>query len=305
LLSLELRDNNIEADGGFSVFSRQRALLRLVQNEGGSVSRLRLVKLAFLLSQNSCPRTAAYEFVPYKRGPFSFTLYHELRSLERAGWLVEKELDFVLTELPDLETAYLDREFLALIDSTCGRRRAVPTSSLVDEVYRDYPWFTLNAEIVQKRAVARPISAPAVYTVGYEGISVDGLLNRLLRAGIEQLVDVRSNPIARRYGFHKSTLSRLCGDVGIEYVHFASLGVPSAWRAELSDRASYERLFERYVDDILPKQEAAIAQVCRLVAARSSALMCMEANHESCHRSRLAIKVSQKTSLPVVELRTI
>jgi hypothetical protein len=58
------------------MFSRQRAILRLIENEGGTVSRLRLVKLAFLLSQEAgAPRVGTYDFVPYKRGPFSFTLY--------------------------------------------------------------------------------------------------------------------------------------------------------------------------------------------------------------------------------------
>jgi uncharacterized protein (DUF488 family) len=286
------------------MLSRQRAILRLLQNEGGSISRLRLVKLAFLLSRDpAAPRTAVYDFVPYKRGPFSFTLYHDLRSLQRDGWVVEGEHDITTAEAPDLEIAFLDRDVLALIDRISVAQLPVSTPALVDSIYRAYPWFTLNSEAVRKRAVTRPVATPAVYTVGYEGITVDGLLDLLLRKGMRRLIDVRCNPIARRYGFHKETLRRLCADVDIDYLHMAALGVPSAWRTDLSDEASYARLFERYDNEILPAQAMAVDKAEALISEMPSALMCMEANHHSCHRSRLGAEIARRTSLPVKELR--
>jgi len=192
------------------MFSRQRAILRLIEVEGGTISRLRLVKLAFMLSREAgVPRAGVYDFVPYKRGPFSFTLYHEIRALEREGWLAEAEHDIRIAEVPNLETAFLDLEFLKMIDSVSDRYRTLPTSAVVDSVYASHPWFTLNSEMANKRAASRPAAEPAVYTVGYEGIMVDALLDLLLRKGIRRLVDVRCNPVARRYGYHKATLCRL------------------------------------------------------------------------------------------------
>jgi uncharacterized protein (DUF488 family) len=286
------------------MLSRQRAILRLIQNEGGFINRLRLVKLAFLLSRETeAPRTGVYEFVPYKRGPFSFTLYHDLRTLQRDGWVTEGKHDIATAEAPDLEVAFLDKDFLGMIDRVSQAKRGVGTPALVDDIYRTFPWFTLNSENTRKRAVARPAVSPAVYTVGYEGITVDGLLDLLLRRGMRRLVDVRSNPIARRYGFHKETLRRLCADVDIEYVHLGSLGVPSAWRTDLSDEASYARLFERYEKEILPAQSAAVHKAAELVSEMPSALMCMEAEHQCCHRSRLAADIGHRTALPVKELR--
>jgi uncharacterized protein (DUF488 family) len=287
------------------MFSRQRAILRLVENEGGKISRLRLVKLAFLLSREPLgPRANVYEFVPYKRGPFSFTLYHELRSLERDGWLaLQDEHNVEATHLATLETAFLDTPLLDRIDDISNRYRSVDTSTLIDDVYRAYPWFTLNSETLHKRAATRPTVSPAVYTVGYEGLMVDGLLDLLIRNGIRRLIDVRCNPIARRYGFHKSTIAKLCGNLDIEYVHFASLGIPSAWRLDLSDRASYERLFGRYEKEVLPRQHDSIKHVIELLTTKPSALMCMEADHHCCHRSRLATDIAARTSLPVKELR--
>lgn len=286
------------------MFSRQRAILRLLENEGGGADKLRLVKLAFLVSREfGAPRTGIYDFVPYKRGPFSFTLYHELSALERDGWLAGTDHEIKTAQLTTLETAFLDQAFLDLIDRVSDRYRSVPTTALVDSVYGRYPWFTMNSEATHKRAAKRPRVPPAVYTVGYEGLMVDALLDLLLRSGIVRLIDVRCNPIARRYGFHKSTLLRLCQNLDIEYVHFPSLGIPSAWRSSLGDQASYEQLFERYKRDILPKQRSAIDHVAKLVAEKPSALMCMEAEHHCCHRSRLGAAVALQTSLPVKELR--
>jgi uncharacterized protein (DUF488 family) len=286
------------------MFSRQRALLRLIENEGGSAGRLRLVKLAFLLSREpEVPRTGIYEFVPYKRGPFSFTLYHDLRSLEDDGWIIEADQDVKVTQAPDLELSFLDKSFLDVIDRVSARHRPLSTSALIDGVYKAHPWFTINSQALSRRAAERPLAQASVYTVGYEGIMVDGFLDLLLRAGVQRLLDVRCNPIARRYGFHKSTLKRLCEDLDIEYAHFPSLGIPSAWRTDLGDTAAYERLFERYERDILPEQSSTVADVVKLVTEKPSALMCMEADHTCCHRSRLAATVSKLASLPVKELR--
>lgn len=286
------------------MFYRQRAILRLLHNEGGPTSRLRLVKLAFLLSQElEVSRTSVYEFLPYLRGPFSFTLYHDLRGLSAGGWVTEGDREVSLVQSPDLQTTYLDRDFVRSIDNVSSSVRGLSTPALVDRVYRDYPWFTINSEAFDKRATSRPVGRLAVYTVGYEGIMVDGLLNLLLANGVQRLVDVRSNPIARRYGFHKSTLQRLCTDLGLEYLHMPSLGIPSSWRTELGDSATYDRLFSRYEREILPAQADDIARVAALVQDRPSALMCMEADHTFCHRSRLATRVSHLTALPVQELR--
>ena len=117
------------------MFSRQRAILRLIENEGGSASRLRLVKLAFLLSREiNAPKTGVYEFLPYRRGPFSFTLDHDLRTLGNDGWVVEAENDIKIVQGTALETAFLDGAFLDMIDGVSNRHRDTSTSALVDSV---------------------------------------------------------------------------------------------------------------------------------------------------------------------------
>ena len=66
---------------------RQKLIIALIKCSGGSTTRLKLVKQAFLLRQHLSPRYthAFYQFLPYKYGPFSFTLYHELQKMIDSG----------------------------------------------------------------------------------------------------------------------------------------------------------------------------------------------------------------------------
>ncbi|AXC15459.1 hypothetical protein ACPOL_6215 [Acidisarcina polymorpha] len=132
---------------------------------------------------------------------------------------------------------------------------------------------------------------------------LDGLLDLLLRNGVKRLIDVRRNPVARRFGFHKSTMQRHCDDVGIAYNHVPELGVPSEQRTDLDDAKSYDRLFDYYEKAILPAQQAALKSVSSMIQQEPSALMCMEALVACCHRGRLAAAVAKMTNLKVKELR--
>ena len=140
-------------------------------------------------------------------------------------------------------------------------------------------------------------------SVGYEGLSADAFLNGLLERGIRHVIDVRRNPIARRYGFHRGTLQRLSGRLSLSYSHFPELGIESAHRVDLSAFADYQRLFERYEAETLPHRRDEIGAVAALQQEQASALLCIEADPAWCHRSRLADAVSGVTGLPVHHLR--
>jgi len=288
------------------MIGRHRALLKLLSNEGGRTSKLRLVKLNFLVSQQAddVPKGSLYEFFPYHHGPFSFTLYHELRSLERDGWLRVLDHEIVMVKDPDSEIGRMHTGLKKEIDDVTREYRGISTDTLISNVYRDFPWYTLNSRNFARRAATTPTAPVAVYSVGYEGMMLDGLLNLLLKTGIARLIDVRCNPVARRFGFHKSTMERHCQDVGISYVHVPELGIPSSWRASLDDLSSYERLFERYEGEVLPLQGSSIKALAAMLGEKPSALMCMEADPVCCHRTRLARRVAQLTGLPLRELRS-
>jgi uncharacterized protein YwgA len=287
------------------MINRQRGLIRLISNENGCITKLRLVKLSFLLQATAqeLPRPSLYEFVPYHHGPYSFTLTHELRAVERDGWVKISDSEVQLLRSTDAETSKLGYGFTKEIDTLSRRFQNVTTSTLVSRVYSDYPWYTAKAKNTTLRKVEVPVAKPTIFTVGYEGLMLDGLLDLLLRNGVRRLIDVRRNPVARRFGFHKSTMQRHCGDVGISYTHVPELGVPSERRMDLDAPKAYTRLFDYYEKAILPAQQTALETVSSMIRNEPSALMCMEADVACCHRSRLAMAVAKMTNLQIKELR--
>ncbi len=284
------------------MLNRQKTLLFMLQAAGRPVQRMELTKWCFLLrhASSSAGGSAFYDFVPYRYGPFSFGLYQEAGKLEQNGYLVAPDEDsWTVTDIAAGVQPPGDVQHD--VDRLLARWKRRSLDSLVDHVYDRYPAYTVNSE--RRKLAKRPKTSPAVFTAGYESLSVDAFLNLLIESGIERLIDVRQNPVARRYGFHRSTLSKLLSRLGIEYVHVPELGIPSSFRQELHTYEDYKRLFRKYEAKTLACEDAAIGSVSRLVAERPSVLVCMEADPKYCHRSRLASRVADATSLPVTHLR--
>lgn len=283
------------------MLNRQKVLLRLVSLAGGEIDRLVLTKWAFLLRHESQSRggDSFYDFVPYQYGPFSFGLYQEAEKLVSLGYLKEQgNSGWILGDVksPPLTDSGLNRDLTAVTSLF----RKSQKESLLDYVYEKYPTYTVNSK--RKKLAKRAVAPLAVYTAGYEGKSIDSFLNGLVSAGVFHLIDVRRNPIARRYGFHRSTLHRLCGRLEIKYTHVPVLGVASELRQELNSDAAYESLFRTYESTTLKSERAAIEMVSAWVKESPSVLVCMEAKASCCHRSRLANPVSKQTGLGIVHL---
>lgn len=286
------------------MLNRQKVLLRLIERAGRPVSKLEAVKWSFLLREetSSGGGNAFYEFLPYHFGPSSFVLYWEADKLTKNGYL--KAVDdrhWTATDLTPAATATLDAGVKADVDRVVERFWSKDFNDLIDYVYERNPWYTTNSHIRQLHE--RPVAKPNAYTAGYQGLSVDGFLDGLMRSGIQRLIDVRANPIARRYGFHKSTMNRLCGYIGIEYVHVPELGIPSRLRRKLETFADYLRLFSEYEASTLANEISALVRVEELLQEKPSVLVCMEADPEYCHRTRVARAVAKTTGMKVIDLR--
>lgn len=287
-----------------AMITRQRIMLSFIELADGVPKRTQLMKWLFLLRQEA-PEAAGqsfYEFVPYRYGPFSFQAYRELAALESSGFLESGELKIPVKGRKDAraEVHRLPPRAVKGIDIILQKYGTLSLEKLLNDVYKRYPWYASRSEL-RPRGLAKP--APlTVYTVGYEGRSIDGLLNHLLRSGIRRIVDVRKNAMSRKYGFAGKTIARLCADVGIEYTHVPSLGIPSSLRADLSTPEAYERLFDRYENEILPDATGGIEQVADLCREMPSALMCFEASSRQCHRGRLAPHVADVSHLEVKHL---
>ncbi|XZE20344.1 DUF488 family protein [Pirellulaceae bacterium SH449] len=282
------------------MLNRQKVLLSMLELADRPVSRIELMKWAFYLRQATPSQggDSFYDFLPYHFGPFSFALYQEVGKLEEHGYVASyDENHWMLGPKTPIKPP---------TDIESDARNAVQTLShlsvdnLLDQIYSRFPYFTMNSK--RQRLASRPEGREEIYTSGYEGLSIDAFLNRLVENGIKRLIDVRRNPIARRYGFHKSTLKRLTETLGIDYVHFPELGIPSELRQSLDTQDDYERLFDQYRLTTLVTEKHAIQSATTLCKDMPSVLVCMEAEPCCCHRSHLATRIASESKLPVSHL---
>jgi uncharacterized protein (DUF488 family) len=126
-----------------------------------------------------------------------------------------------------------------------------------------------------------------IFTIGYEGATMDEFLAALKDARVERVIDVRALPLSRRPGFSKSPLRAALEEAGIEYVHLKALGTPAEGRsaARAGRHEDLKRIYAGQLD--LPEAIVQAAQMSELAAEKPSALLCFEREPSQCHRTLL------------------
>jgi len=279
-----------------------RLIGELLNQAGGSLGHTTLMKLLFLLSQETvwgeeeCP----YEFVPYRFGPFSFAAYRDLAKLEAEGIVERNERRVTLAPGAHAFLGGAAAAVSYVVAEYGGRSHR----DLLAGTYRRYPWYSVLTE--RADLVSEPVSLPtaprAVYTVGYGGRSIDGFLNHLLARGLQGVIDVRSRPCSRVFGFAKSRLQDYLQRLGLSYVGEPGLGVPPAQRQGADAPAARQALLCAYGWRVAEARTPDLERVATAVRERPVALLCVEADPAACHRSILAGIVAARTGLPIVHL---
>jgi uncharacterized protein (DUF488 family) len=141
-----------------------------------------------------------------------------------------------------------------------------------------------------------------IYSVGYEGLEVTALAERLAQAGVSVLVDVRLNAMSRRPGFSRKALSAAMTEAGIEYLHEPELGNPQDNRAAFRRGEGTEG--RRRMRAILSNESGpALARLVELARTRPVAVMCVERDHTRCHRGVITDMVQElEPSIEIVQL---
>jgi len=281
------------------MFYRRKVLLSLLQAIGGSSQKTRLQKLLFLLTQKQSIPT--YEFVPYKFGSFSYSANADLSALCAQNVVTEKQSQWEYGGNSFLNE--LKPEDAKLVVHIANTYKSFSNHQLITHTYKLYPYFAIHSEIKEKHlnnselAIVKnaiPTSSDTtLFTIGYEGISFEGYLNKLIQNNIKVLVDVRKNPLSMKYGFSKNQLSHACEALQIKYVHIPEVGIESSKRKKLDSYEDYQQLFKKYCRDELSKsikQQKTIIQL--LKDNKHIALTCFEHDKEYCHRSHLAAKLA-------------
>lgn len=133
-----------------------------------------------------------------------------------------------------------------------------------------------------------------IFTIGYEGASVDEFLATLECAGIKRVLDVRELPLSRRRGFSKSALSAVLERVGIEYQHERALGAPRDVRHRLRQDRDLARYFTSFRQH-LKTQRKLLDDLARSLSG-SVALLCYERDPAECHRSVVAADLAKRVN---------
>jgi hypothetical protein len=283
------------------MFYRRKIILALIQIFGGYLPKISLQKLLFLFTSRQTK--PAYDFIPYFYGCYSFSANADLIAMVGKGQLSEDKASFTKIGTIDFVKTLNEKDKEILIDVK-NTYHNLTTNSLMKLTYLNYQYYAINSvrakEILTDEQYGRVLSAKptnnqiTLYTIGYEGISLEEYLNRLIKNDVKVLVDVRNNALSMKFGFSKTQLKTFCSSLNIEYLHIPEVGIQSNQRQELKTQADYDNLFEIYKKLNLKKTITQQERILDLLKEKKRiALTCFEANICQCHRKHLAEAITE------------
>ena len=295
----------------FPKYHRQRFLVALLETAGGRLGKMDFQKLLFLSHQMTDIRY--FDFVPYHYGCYSFQAASDLEVLQKNGWLqIEGNNISLLRSVPaEKSLKPQQRDELAFF---MRNHRQYRGRSLVRHIYERYPYFAIRSkmagDIVDNKALERIREVKnglrqqrtILFTIGYEGITFENYVNRLIRHDVRLLCDVRKNPLSRKFGFSARSLEILLPKLGIDYMHIPELGIVSQSRKNLETEEDYKRLFREYTKT-LPRKKPYLLQLHNLVHNKQRiAITCFEREPSFCHRHCLSDWLQKEKGLEVSHL---
>jgi hypothetical protein len=288
------------------LYQRQKELLHIV-NKLQHAGKTKLQKLEFL----SCIDSAypPYDFFPYNYGPYSMTMQNDLDYLCKEGLL--SFVDEQYQNASD-DVSFVNAGRLQVLDRTLNEYGMLEYQELMKLIYIRYPKYAVNSEVAEKllsvdefmqvRNCVPKSDSARIFTIGYEGKSLEKYLMQLFENGVSLLIDVRASSYSMKKEFIGSRLASGCNLLKIEYIHIPELGIPNQYRKDIPDKDS---LFQFYQDELLSQHTKEIGQVVELLHQhRRIALTCFEALHIDCHRHYLAEELFNyvENKVPVVHL---
>jgi uncharacterized protein (DUF488 family) len=218
------------------------------------------------------------------------------------GFLSEEEKSFQKKDKIDY-LKQLKSDDLKLLLETQALYGKMSAKALMKHTYTNFPFYATRSEVasniltkaeLEKVSRSNPkVNKTVLYTIGYEGISLEEYLVRLIQNDVKLLVDVRNKPLSMKFGFSKSQLTRYCESLGIKYLHLPQVGITSDQRQELNTQSDYDKLFASYRKNNLTKTVDTQTEILNLlVKYKRIALTCFEADICQCHRKHLAEAIS-------------
>jgi len=210
------------------------------------------------------------------------------------GWLDDNNGKIIFTG--NEKSTGINLPFEGLGFSIQEQLPKVRGNELMKLVYEQYPYYAINslkAAVIMDHEGMNRINAikeqfkqteQILFTIGYEGVSVENYLNTLIKNDVRVLCDVRNNPLSRKFGFSKNSLQKYLGNIGIEYIHFPELGIKSEKRNNLNSDEDYQNLFNDYKSSLPNCREFLEKLYLLLETKHRIALTCFEHEPLHCHR---------------------
>ncbi|MBK8516520.1 MAG: DUF488 domain-containing protein [Saprospiraceae bacterium] len=283
------------------MYYRRKIILELIETFGGELEKFQLQKLLMLFSFYQ--KIPSYHFVPYKYGCFSFQANADLATMKKYEWVDEGDKYWKKTTNQSYLSELKESDRKALLDLKNNFNNK-SSDYLIKHTYKNYPYYAihskiahqlLNQEELDKVDEQKPISTKnALFTIGYEGVTIEQYINKLIKADVKVLCDVRKNSYSMKYGFSKSQLKMACEGVGIQFLHIPEVGIVSDKRKELNTQKDYDLLFEDYVKTVIPKTLSEQEMILNLINEHHRvAITCFEKDICQCHRKHLAEAICQ------------
>ncbi|MBP7795579.1 MAG: DUF488 domain-containing protein [Elusimicrobiales bacterium] len=270
---------------------KQKILLNLLDClDDKKYSRLKIFKIAFLLSRNN----NFYDFTPYKYGPYSFEMDKDLRIFNNKSLINMKDNSISINKdainFLSLKSQNKYKNF-EIVD----KFKNLDETELINFIYQNYPYYSQNSLLLNQSKMEQNTSPVSIYTIGYQDISIDSFINILIKKGIKILLDVRNKPLSYKYGFNYYWLNKYLPEFGIKYINIPELGIEEQYRKKLP----LNELWNYYLNSLKLKNKY-LNRACDIILKQPTTLMCYEMDPENCHRLILAKKLKGLIKLPVV-----
>ena len=144
-----------------------------------------------------------------------------------------------------------------------------------------------------------------LFTIGYEGVTVDALVKTLVDAKVEVVIDVRAVPLSRKPVLSKNELAARLQEAGIRYVGLKHLGTPAEGRhaARKGHIGEMTRIYKTQLESDAAQSE--MQDAVKIAQSQPCCLLCFENDPDTCHRKITGDRITAITGQDVVHLNPV
>lgn len=103
---------------------------------------------------------------------------------------------------------------------------------------------------------------PTLFTLGYDGLTIEAFIARLQTAQVKTVVDVRELPLSRKKGFSKMAFCAALSAHGIAFLHAPALGCPKPIRNQYKADGNWQT----YTREFFEPSWAGMRNLCKTTA---------------------------------------